>query len=380
MDNQEKRREIIEILTELSKKRNLSEEYYENILITFKEIYSNDFRHFYSDITALLLNINSKIINDENSPSIDLLGENIRTIYEFAIEKDFIFKENLGKLNDHITMDLARLKEWSKIINKSQNIYSDIKQSTIKMNEIESKMNTATKKLSSAYKKIHVASNEAKNVKKDLLSIMGIFMGIFSFIQWNFSQYKDLLEYDPFSRVLYIFILNSILILSLYFVFSIIDFIVHQNPRMVKVFFDINTRKPTKFFGWSLFIYFIFLVIFSYGLHSDSGRKTINNIEKQIKLLDKEHKNSKSEYKMLLDKKTEKINELEEQVKILNSEHAEYKESLDKKVEEINELRKQINFLIKTNEEQQKKYKELLDRKINQIEILENNNTKKQDK
>lgn len=174
-------------------------------------------------------------------------------------------------------------------------------------------------------------------------------MGIFSFIQWNFSQYKDLLEYNPFSRVLYIFILNSILILSLYFVFSIIDFIVHKNPRMVKVFFDINTRKPTKFFGWSLLIYFIFLVIFSYGLHSDSGRKTINNIEKQIKLLDKEHKNSKSEYKMLL----------------------------DKKIEEINKLEEQINFLIKTNEEQQKKYKELLDTKIEQIEILKKNNKRK---
>lgn len=158
MDNQEKRREIIKILTELSKKRNLSEEYYENILITFKKIYSNDFRHFYSDITTLLLNINSKIINDENSPSIDLLGENIRTIYEFAIEKDFIFKENLGKLNDHITMDLARLKEWSKIVNKSQGLYKDILQATQKMDTIENKIRTA--------------NDEATNVKKDLVSIM----------------------------------------------------------------------------------------------------------------------------------------------------------------------------------------------------------------
>lgn len=319
MDNEQKRENLKTILIDIAKTKEMSEEYCNSILSQLDIIYNNDFRHFYSDITTLLLSI------DKNGISIDLLGENIRIICEFAVENNFKYIDKLGKLTDHVIMDLARIKEWNTLVNKYENTYKNIMEANSKMNELELKMKKTTKNMNAASDKINIASREATNVKKDLVSIMGIFMGVFSFIQWNFSQYKDLLEYDPFNRVLYIAVLNSFLIISLYIVFAILDFIVYRTPRMIKPFFNSKNKFPTKFFFTSGIIYFIFLTIAIYNLHSDTGRKTISKLENKIENI-----------------KTDNLESKQELINLLNKKNDELKKVIDEKNKKINELENKI--------------------------------------
>lgn len=265
MDKEQKRKQIITILFQLAEKTNMSEDYCEELLKQFEEIYSNSFRHFYSDITIRLLSINTN-----KSFSIDLLSENLTIFCEFAESKSFKYQNNLVKLIDHVTMDVARTKEWDGLVKQYQSTYRDLQQ---------------------AKNKIDIATKESVNVKKDLISIMGIFMGVFSFIQWNFSQYRDLLEYDPFNRVVYIAAIGSLLIISLYFVFAMIDFIVHKEPRMLKPFFNIATKRPSGFGIFSSLLYLFFLTISICILRSDSSRKTISKIENKIEDIQIENKN-----------------------------------------------------------------------------------------
>lgn len=343
MDNEQKRENIKLILIDIAKTKEMSEEYCNSILSKLDIIYSNDFRHFYSDITTLLLSI------DKNGISIDLLGENIRIICEFAIENKFMYIDKLSKLTDHVIMDLARIREWNTLVNKYENTYKNIMEANSKMNELELKMKKTTKDMNEARGKINIASREATNVKKDLVSIMGIFMGVFSFIQWNFSQYKDLLEYDPFNRVLYIAVLNSFLIISLYIVFAIIDFIVYRNPRMIKPFFNSKNKFPTKFFFTLGTMYLIFLIVAIYNLHSDTGRKTINKLENKIENIKTDNIESKQEFINLLNKKD---NELK---KIIDEKNKKIKE-LENKIENMKELQVLKYKEIKLNFEKEKVY------------------------
>ena len=172
--------------------------------------------------------------------------------------------------------------------------------------------------MNSARSKINIASRESQNTKKDLVSIMAIFMAVFSFIQWNFSQFKDLLEYDPFNRLVYILSVDGILILSLYCIFAMVDFIIHKDPRMIKPFLNISTKKPTCFGIITLGISILILMGCLYSLKSDTSRKTISKIENSIEEtnenLNHEIKKKNVEINIL----KEKITELENQIKEIN--------------------------------------------------------------
>lgn len=60
MDNTEKRGYLKTIIIELSKQINMPTGYCKATLKKLEKVYSDDFRHAYSDITSLLLDMNSQ--------------------------------------------------------------------------------------------------------------------------------------------------------------------------------------------------------------------------------------------------------------------------------------------------------------------------------
>ena len=198
--NDIKREKLKNCIKTLSKE--MSKENYQELFSDFKKIYDDGFRHFYSDISILLLNSDisysleplkndTRKDNFNNGINLDLLAENMRNFYEYAEEKDFVHLDQLNKLNDHITMDIARINYWKKLNDSYSLSFKGL-----------------SDQLSTSKDLLENTNNESKEVKKDLVSIMGIFLGIFLFFQLNFSQIKDLLEYDPFSRIIYLIIFN----------------------------------------------------------------------------------------------------------------------------------------------------------------------------
>ena len=176
---------------------------------------------------------------------------------------------------------------------------------------------------------------ESKEVKKDLVSIMGIFLGIFLFFQLNFSQIKDLLEYDPFSRMIYLIIFNIVFLVGLYLIFVIIDFLIHREPRLLKLFIDTEKKLPNKLGGLCIVFYIGILVTCGWFLHSADSRKTISKIENRI---EESNENFNKKITDEINKKNTEINDLKETVTKLENQIKEINEN-NKKIEESKKIK-----------------------------------------
>lgn len=344
MANIQKRGEFKCYIQELAELPSLSDENIKKYLDLFEDLYKNEFRHFYSDILAVLLKLDQGT-SDKTTLVLEQLPANLQELYLNAVKQQKECSKQLIKLYDHCVMDCARISYWKEQDTTYQNFCSNTQVEITEYSKLLKDLKNnfkndiqEMKKESDMFKtekneinsKIEKANEEATTVKKDLVSIMGIFMGVFSFIQWNFSQYRDLLEYDPFNRVLYILAIDSVLILSLYCIFSMIDFIVHKEPRMAKPFLNLDTKKPTIFGIVFAFIYLSFLFLCVWFLNSDSTRKTISKIENKIE-------NIQIESKKQIDRN---IDNLELEIEKTNQEYKMKLEKINKKIKELEEVQK----------------------------------------
>ena len=348
MDKSKKNEKLKEYIRELSQQNTMSRDYCQNMLEKFESVYDDNFRHFYSDISSILLksdiclqmaSIENKKIDEKNNKeiiSIDQLAENMRIFYEYAKENETEKINQIEKLNDHITMDIARINYWKKLnstyIDLYKRSYAQIKTMESKLNISNSKLEKTAKKMNLANSKITTATKEATNVKKDLVSIMGIFLGIFLFFQLNFSQIKDLLEYDPFSRMIYLIMFNVIFLVGLYLIFVIIDFLIHREPRLLKLIINTEKKRPNML-GWVCIILYIgILGTCSSFLYSGNSRKTISKIENTI-----EESNESLNKKIVneINEKNAEINDLKKKIIKLENEIQEIdgnNKKLDKEI------------------------------------------------
>lgn len=138
---------IRDLISELSVKE------YPNIdryIHEVKDIYSNGFRHSYSDITALLIRLDR-----ENENAISNICQNLYSILAELADPQYkeVYK-NLNKLYDHIALEQIRLRE----------VYKDSKELVKRTKEMS---NDATKLL-----------EETKGIKQEVITILGIFAAI----------------------------------------------------------------------------------------------------------------------------------------------------------------------------------------------------------
>lgn len=133
------------------------------------------FRHFYSDIFGLLVEINSD--NSLDSGDIEILGGNLTFLVKnyqpmnYDENNELIdIRDSLWKLYDHVSLDIARIR------------YSNSEDDRLS-HELE--FNRVANKLSESEEKISKLSNETEQLKKslskaqlDYIAILGIFASI----------------------------------------------------------------------------------------------------------------------------------------------------------------------------------------------------------
>lgn len=260
MNKYEKREKLKEYLIEISKETLMSKDYLNNLLEKFNELYDEDFRHFYSDISSLILNsdIGMQIKStDSTQPlkkddilSLDQLGENIRDLYEYAESIDFSHKKEIEKLNDHITMDILRINYW-KQMNEKYFYQINNTSSTIKKDLI-----SLTKKTSDDMKKAIIENyrddidKKLKETQKDYIAILGIFATIvltfvtgFVFANISFHNLSNTSIYRLITGILLVgFILMNMLCLLINFLenMNILPKLKNTNYTTLKSFKNIN--------------------------------------------------------------------------------------------------------------------------------------------
>jgi hypothetical protein len=265
-----KREKLKEYLIEISEKDIMSKAYLDNLLKRFNKLYDKNFRHFYSDISSLILtsdigiqiksdDLNNSIKN-ETPISLDRLGENIRTLYEYAETIDFTHKKEIEKLNDHITMDILRINYWKQM---NEKYFNEINKTS---SVIKKELTSLITKTSDDMKKAVIKNldTKLKETQKDYIAILGIFASIvltfvtgFVFANTSFQNLNNASIYRLIIGILLVgFILINMLCL-------LVNFLENMNILPQLKSNDHNTLKNLKSIN-SIIFTLIFVTVLSW--------------------------------------------------------------------------------------------------------------------
>ena len=137
------------------------------IAIRLKGLYSDGFRHNYSEFFAIIV----EMAKDENEYSLDYLSNNLEAA-RVLVEQDYVNGEKefkglyrpLSKLSDHINLEIARYS------------YSSIHEQRVR--DLEKKNQTLQISLNEATKKLGDAQSSISSVQTELIAVLSIFAAI----------------------------------------------------------------------------------------------------------------------------------------------------------------------------------------------------------
>ena len=168
-DDEKQSARISNIVRKMMINKKMNNEDFESILKIFKEIYSKEYRHYYSNISALIYSERRNSANPKEA--LDILGENNRKLHKYINQEmdhddksklDIEILKKCNKFYDHIDLEVVRLKEYDRQIEKSVN---DINVTIKDFNN-------------EAQKKTEMIQEEARKMKSEYISILGIFASI----------------------------------------------------------------------------------------------------------------------------------------------------------------------------------------------------------
>ena len=159
--------------------------------------------------------------------------------------------------------------------------------------EIDSKMKNLSESINTfndnAEDKISDLHNDTVNVKTEILTMMGLFFAIFTFIQVNFTFTQKFLEnYNGYRLILYIVLINIVLLIILSFIMEMIGALVYgknkariQNGTNYLKFFKESELKIKRSFIYSILM---LLMIGGFAFYNEKGKETekYEKIEKKL--------------------------------------------------------------------------------------------------
>lgn len=250
LNEQEKRDDLNEILIELSKSQDILKEARDRaqFFVRLENIYYmyNDkekFRHYYSDIFSTL----TLIDGDSNIGSLDVLAQNIQTIKDGYVSKNFdengnpidISKE-IVKLYDHTNLDISRINYTKTMTNETM---SELAKNKLLVTSLEEKVcesENVLKKLSD--KTINYVEELSSNIQKrqedmqkEYITILGIFASIVLAFTGGIVFSSSVLENIDKSSVYRISLIAFIIGLVFFnLIWVLLDFIRDINGKIIR--------------------------------------------------------------------------------------------------------------------------------------------------
>lgn len=230
----DKQSKLGEVLKELSSEDAVSnEEKIRGYLLRLQAIYQPEFRHFYSDIFAVITKIDG---DSRKTGNIVTLQGNINVLYSHSIDGDFSeeFKLCLRKLYDHVNLDIARLEYTKRIVDT--------------INE----SNTITNK------ELRVVKTKAEQMQKEYVTILGIFSSIvLTFVAGMFFSSAVLSNIDKTTIYRLVFIMSLIGLMLFNLFHFLLDYIQRINGGVV-----VDNEKNSLISGINVFIGLIMVIDF----------------------------------------------------------------------------------------------------------------------
>ena len=249
-----------------------SERFLENLddqIKLIQLIYTDDFRHTYSNITATLIHLNKN-----NPNALEYISYNFASLVDQFPKNDFpeAYK-SLTKLHDHIILEQIRLKE----------VYADSQ-------ELANDARDLSNKATIALKKADTLVEETNAVKKEVITVLGIFSAIIlAFIgglTFSTSVFSNLHSASIYRIVLSILLIGLILINILYGLFYYIDRLVRKASE--------DKIKPLIFTNIIILLLIVFTIIaWGTGIVEKRNEKLASSIYTELQITEPISKNDK---------------------------------------------------------------------------------------
>lgn len=157
------------LISKLANDNKLDNKKLEEYKLEFEKIYTNNYRHEYSQVTKVLFSIG----DDEGRA---FLASKIRDI-GYSIE-DLNIKKRVLKLWDHINLENIRLEELRKISAEANKAFTEVNEVKDKYSQLEDKWIEINKQAEEVDKKLQKMDKDIDNSTAKSITILGIFSGI----------------------------------------------------------------------------------------------------------------------------------------------------------------------------------------------------------
>ncbi len=268
-DEQKHREELKKILYELSETQdalsNKSDRasFYRRLEnLYYSKDKNKEFRHFYSDIFVVLTDIKQ----GDKIGNTDILGQNLLLIISGyrPLNKEtngelIDISDNLKKLYDHVSLELARLTYWDKV---ERELLKDDS-----LDDVKSQINSFNSEARKLKQDIKGVDDKLRSSQKEYIAILGIFAAVVLAFTAGIAFSTSVLEnfhQSSIYRVAFIVLLIGFVIINMLFgLFYYIDRLVRKadEPKL----------KPFIFTNAIILIMFV-LILISWKLHIVESR------------------------------------------------------------------------------------------------------------
>lgn len=192
------------------------------MVITFKSLYSNNFRHNYSEFFPLIV----EMAKDENAYSLDYLSNNLEAMRRL-VENDYIAGEKefkglyqpLMKLSDHINLEIGRYSYYS--INEQ------------KVSDLEKKNQRLQEDLKQATKELNDAKQSVSSVQTELIAVLSIFAAIVLTFSGSLSLlgsvFSEISKAPVFKSILFLLLIGFIVSNTIFLLLYVVGKITNRN-------------------------------------------------------------------------------------------------------------------------------------------------------
>jgi hypothetical protein len=184
-NEEQQREEFRNILLDLAKSQELLENNYElsNMYKRLEALYRPDpgkeFRHYYSDIFSILIEIN----NNVELGDLNILGQNLQLImagYQAVNYRNGQLVDasaSIKKLYDHVNLDISRITYWDSKY-RSESGIQEVTELKGQVNALQITIKEAQEKQKRFEKTQALAEQKLDNSQKEYITILGIFSAV----------------------------------------------------------------------------------------------------------------------------------------------------------------------------------------------------------
>lgn len=249
LNEQQKREALTDLLIELSSAQDLLKDnrkrsdYYRKLESIYYDADTDNFRHYYSDIFAVLTFIDSSTFGG----NLDILAQNMQSIKDGYRSKNADANGNLvniekeiNKLYDHTNLDIARINYTKRFTNETQ---SKLAQNEALLNNLQLQQHQSDIERENAFNAIRIETANAQQESKDnqakmqseYITILGIFASIVLAFTGGMTFSTSVLENISSSSIYRIIVISLILGLILFnVIWLLIDFLRDINGKAIR--------------------------------------------------------------------------------------------------------------------------------------------------